>query len=142
MTRVDFHFTAPDKGSYACRLVRKIFRSGHQAVVWHEDESELAAFDKQLWTFAQHEFIPHVMHDHALASETPVVLACRDLDTDHHDVIVNLGAVPPPVFGRFERLIEIVTTATADKEAARERWRFYRDRGYAMTRHDLSATRA
>lgn len=138
MTRVDFHFNTADKLAYACRLVRKVYRAGHQTVVWAEDEALLNTFDKQLWSFSQRDFIPHVMHTDPLAPQTPVVLACGSLDTDHHGVIVNLGAKPPTVFGRFERLIELVAQHEEDRAAARERWRFYRDRGYEMTRHDLA----
>ena len=138
MTKVEFHFNAPDKFGYACRLVRKIYRVGHEAGVWSDNQQELAKFDQLLWSFSQHDFIPHVMHSNPHAADTPVVLATGSLESGHHSVIVNLGAEPPPVFGRFERLIEVITGDEADRESGRERWRFYRDRGYDMTRHDLS----
>ena len=38
-----------------------------------------------------------------------------------------------------ERLIEVIGTTAQDREAGRERWRFYRDRGYPLHTHDLSA---
>ncbi|MGH1360348.1 MAG: DNA polymerase III subunit chi [Burkholderiaceae bacterium] len=140
MTKVDFHFNAPDKFGYACRLVRKIYRAGHEAVVWSDDEKALAEFDQRLWSFSGPDFIPHVMHSDPNAAATPVVLATGSLESHHHGVIVNLGVEPPPIFGRFERLIEVVTRDETDRQAGRERWRFYRDRGYDMTRHDLSAS--
>ena len=34
--------------------------------------------------------------------------------------------------------VNIVAQQEDDRAAARERWRFYRDRGYEMTRHDLA----
>ena len=37
MTRVDFHFNAPDKIGYGCRLVRKIHRAGQNVVVCGAD---------------------------------------------------------------------------------------------------------
>lgn len=140
MTRVDFHFNAPDKLDYACRLIRKIYRGGHQALVWSDDEKALQAFDRLLWSFSQHEFIPHVMHTDPLAAQTPIVLGAGAVEIERHDVIVNLGNEPPPIFGRFERLIEVITRQESDRIAGRDRWRFYRDRGYQMTRHDLSAS--
>ncbi len=109
-------------------------------MVWSDDRQAHARFDQLLWSFSQQDFIPHVMHTDPHASATPVVLATGSLDSHHHGVIVNLGAEPPPVFGRFERLIEVVTRDESDRMAGRERWRFYRDRGYDMTRHDLSAS--
>lgn len=138
MTRVDFHFNTPDKLSYACRLVRKVVRSGHRVVVWSAEAGDLDAFDRALWAFSPTEFVPHVHCDDPLASRTPVLLAQADIEPAHHEVMVNLGQQTPPLFGRFERLIELVATDENDRAAARERWRFYRDRGYPMTRHDLA----
>ena len=54
------------------------------------------------------------------------------------DVLVNLDGNLPPAFSRFERLLEIVGTDEADRGPARERFKFYRDRGYAIAAHDLS----
>ncbi|MGE3864888.1 MAG: DNA polymerase III subunit chi [Burkholderiaceae bacterium] len=139
MTQVDFHFNAPDKLHYGCRLVRKIYRAGRKVLVWSDDAARLSAFDQMLWTFAQQEFIPHVNAADPLAAETPVLLASSPVDTPHHEVIVNLGRQPPPMFSRFDRLIEVVAADADDRGAARERWRFYRDRGYPMERHDLAA---
>jgi DNA polymerase-3 subunit chi len=144
LTRVDFHFNAPDKLRYGCRLVRKIYRAHHKVLVWCDDAVRLAEFDRMLWTFSQHDFIPHVAASDPLAAETPVLLAGEPVETAFHDVLVNLGSGTPPMFSRFERLVEVVADDLADRDAARERWRFYRDRGYPMHRHDLSneATRA
>jgi DNA polymerase-3 subunit chi len=49
---------------------------------------------------------------------------------------VNLHAQTPPFFSRFERLAEIV--GIDDAEAGRERYRFYRERGYELRAHDMS----
>ena len=141
MTRVDFHFNAPDKLQYACRLVRKIVRSAHRAVVFSSEADALARFDELLWTFSRGDFIPHVDCADPLAPVTPVLLAAGDDEPLHHDVVVNIGTGQPPWFGRFDRLVEVVGADEHDRGAARERWRFYRDRGYPMTRHDLSGGR-
>lgn len=142
MTRVDFHLNAPDKLKYGCRLVRKIYRSHHRVLVWCDDPVRLAEFDRLLWTFSQHDFVPHVGADDPLADETPVLLAAGAAETPFHEVLVNLGGGTPPMFSRFDRLIEVVAADDADREAARGRWRFYRDRGYPLDRHDLSAEQA
>lgn len=138
MTRVDFHFNAPDKLQYGCRLVRKIYRARHKVLVWCDDAMRLSEFDRMLWTFSQHDFIPHVAASDPLAAETPVLLASEPAEVAFHEVLVNLGSATPPMFSRFDRLIEVVANDDADRDAARERWRFYRDRGYPMDRHDLS----
>jgi DNA polymerase-3 subunit chi len=47
------------------------------------------------------------------------------------------GPALPPYFSRYARLIELVSTAEADRHAARERWRFYRERGYEIHTHEV-----
>src|SRR5690606_26740621 len=139
MTRVDFHFNAPDRFVYGCRVVRRAYRSKRRVLVWCDDEARLDAFDRLLWSEPPADFLPHVRADDPLAAQTPIRRTHAAVDTDTHDVLVNLGAAPPPMFARFERLIEIVGVDEDDRAAARERWRFYRDRGYPMPRHDVAA---
>ncbi len=139
MTRVDFHFNAPDKLSHCCRLVRKIHRAGQRVVVYHDDATLLAELDRVLWTFSDLDFIPHLMADDPLAADTPVLLTHAEVDTAHHEVLVNLSERPPAFFSRFERLIEVVCTSESERLSGRERWRFYRDRGYPIEKHDLAA---
>jgi DNA polymerase-3 subunit chi len=134
VTRIDFHTNVGDPLAYACRLARKAYASGRALVVLAEPQ-RLAAFDEQLWTFAPLEFVPHCMAKSPLAQETPVVLASDLNDVPHHQVLVNLGAPVPAQFARFERLIEIVGNEGDDLAAGRERFRFYRDRGYAIETH-------
>jgi DNA polymerase III subunit chi len=139
VTRVDFHFNAPDKIGYGCRLLRKVYRSGRRAVVYCDDGGRLARLDEQLWTFSPLDFIPHVLASDRLAPRTPIVLTAAAGDTPHHEVLINLGEAMPPFFSRFERLIEVVTAEPDDRDRARERFRFYKDRGYPLETHDLSS---
>lgn len=138
MTRVDFHFNAPDKLRYACRLVRKIHRSGTRVVVFSSDQAQLGEFDRLLWTFSPLSFIPHVAVGDRLASETPVLLASDDAPAPWHEVLINLGPETPAHFSRYERLVEIVASDETDRRAGRERWKFYRERGYPMNSHDCA----
>lgn len=137
MTQVDFHFNAPDKLAYGCRLVRKVFTAGHGALVVCADAAQQEEFDRLLWSFSELDFIPHVDAGDELAERTPVLLAVGTPESVSRDVLVNLGAEVPAGFGRFERLVELVGADDADREAARLRWRFYRDRGYEIRNHDV-----
>jgi len=138
MTSVDFHFNAPDKLHYGGRLLRKIYRSGQRAVVFG-DPLAIAEFDRLLWTFSALDFIPHVSVGDPLADRTPVLLCSEPAETAHIDLLVNLSSSTPAFFSRFERLIEVVGTDETDRAAARDRWRFYKDRGYAVRSFDLAS---
>lgn len=141
MTRVDFHFNVHDKVDYGCRLIRKIRRAGNRAVVFCDDAAELHRLDVTLWSFGPLEFIPHVPASHPLAARTPVLLTAAesDLPASHYEVLVNLGRETPPFFTRFERLVEVVGHQDDDRSRARQRFRFYKDRGYPLATHEVAA---
>ncbi|HEY1999821.1 DNA polymerase III subunit chi [Paraburkholderia sp.] len=134
MTRIDFHSNVGDSLLYACRLVRKAYLAGQPTIVLAEP-ARLRAFDEQLWTFSPLDFVPHCMADSALAAQTPIVLATNLDQVPHYQVLLNLGAEVPAQFARFERLLEVVGNAHDELIAGRERYRFYRDRGYALNNY-------
>lgn len=144
MTEVAFHFNVPDKLGYACRLLRKATGAGSRVVVTGAPDL-LRDLDTELWTFSALEFIPHC---HAASAEaavleaSPVVLAESPRGTPHQEVLVNIGGQVPEGFERFERLIELVSRDDADRQQARQRWKHYADRGYAIAKHDLAAREA
>lgn len=139
MTEVSFHFNAPDKLAYACRLLRKAVGSGARLVVVGDAET-LCQLDLALWTFAPLEFLPHCLLPAApeLVAASPVVLTDGTHALPHHAVLVNLGDGVPDGFERFERLIEVVGPDEHDRQTARMRWKHYAQRGYAIVRHDLA----
>ena len=68
-----------------------------------------------------------------------VWLAPDPLQAPVHETLLNLGDAAPRGFESFERLIELVSTDASDRAAARERWKGYAGRGYAIARHEVSA---
>lgn len=139
MTEVAFHFNAPDKLAYACRLLRKAVASGARVVVTAPADA-LARLDTLLWTFSQIDFIPHVMMpgDARMVAASPVILSASPAQAPHQQVLLNLGRQLPEGFERFERVIEVVSLDEDDRQLARRRWKQYTDRGYAIVRHDLN----
>lgn len=137
MTRIDFYRYADDKLRFACRLAAKAFSKPARLVVWSPDEQTLASFDRNLWTWQATSFIPHCRVGSPLAAETPVLLATDGERLPHHEVLLNLGDEWPPFFSSFDRLLEIVSTDEADKERARERYSFYKKRGYDIQVNDV-----
>jgi DNA polymerase-3 subunit chi len=138
MTRIDFYLDADDRLRVACRLAAKAIAQRLRVLVYAPDGDVAAALDRLMWTTPAIGFVPHVMAEHRLAAETPVVIARGDGDAPHDEVLVNLARESPRSFARFQRLVEIVSRDDADRRAARERYRFYRDRGYAIRTHNLA----
>jgi DNA polymerase-3 subunit chi len=139
VTRITFYFNAPDKLDVARKLAAKAFQSGQQALLYTADPAQIQAVDETFWTAQQLSFLPHVRCDHPLAAETPILIGDNPDALRQADVLINLAPEPPAFFGRFGRLLEIVTPDPADRERARERFRYFKERGYALDTHDLAA---
>lgn len=138
MTRIDFYFEAEDKLQVACRLSAKAVQQKLRVLIYAPDEAQAQRIDKMLWTWQATAFLPHCMTRSPLAAQTPVLITHEPEDMPHDEVLLNLHYEWPPAFSRFQRLVEIVGRDDEDREAARGRFRFYRDRGYEIVNHDLS----
>ena len=138
MTQIDFYTHVEDKLRTACRLAAKAYSADLRVMVSCTDADIASRFDRMLWTTPAIGFIPHCMASDRLAPETPVVIDYLGTEPAHDQVLLNLKTEWPPLFSRFQRLIEIVSTEDEDRRLARERFKFYRDRGYEIRTHDLS----
>ena len=127
-----------DRLGVAARIVAKAYASHGHVRVLTPDAAATDALDRLLWVNPPLAFLPHCRLDAPVASETPIWVDERLQHDGPAAVLVNLHPEPPPFFSRFERLAEIVGVDEADRAAARERFRFYRDRGYELRTHNLS----
>ena len=55
----------------------------------------------------------------------------------HNDIIINLTPEIPDNFSAFKRVIEIVSQNEENISSARNRYRWYKDRGYPIATHKL-----
>lgn len=141
MTRVDFYFNAPVKAEVARKLATKAFQTGQQTLVYSRQPDLCQALDALFWTAQQLSFLPHVRCGHSLARQTPILIGDDPDELNSADVLINLECEIPGFFGRFTRVMEIVTPDAADREQARARLRFFRERGYPVETHDLAVPR-
>lgn len=140
MTDIAFHFGAPDKMAYVCRLLRKAATSGAKVVVL-APEAMVAKLDSDLWTLSPTDFVPHSSDSGSDAvKRRSAVFITSTLGSVQPvwDVLVNTTDAVPHQFADYARLIEIVSTDDADRRSARTRWKHYAELGYPITRHDLA----
>lgn len=138
MTQIDFYFNTSDKYRLAARLGAKSLEQSTRMFVLTPDPGATEEVDTLLWTWQQTGFLPHCRSRHPLAGETPLIVDHDASVMVHDDVLLNLCPAHPAFFSRFRRLIEVVGLEEEDKAAARLRYKFYRDRGYEIHRHDMT----
>jgi DNA polymerase-3 subunit chi len=141
VTKVDFYTGSEDKLRTACQLSHKAMQNGVRVVLSAPDASTTEALDKLLWQYPATAFIPHSRSDAAESEEMPVVLNSGSERFPHHDLLISLHNECVPFFSRFERVIEIVGTDADDSKLGRERYKFYKDRGYELRHIDLSGAK-
>jgi DNA polymerase-3 subunit chi len=137
MTSIDFYFNAADKLQVACRLAGKAVAQGKRLLIYAPQTDTAQRVDRMLWTWQATGFVPHCGAQDPLASETPVLIATAAQAVATCEVLLNLAPDTPPAFERYERLLELVAQDDEDRRAARERYKFYRQRGYRIADHDL-----
>jgi DNA polymerase-3 subunit chi len=140
MTQVDFYILG-DKAPQArplltCRLTEKAWKQGHRIFINTDSTQQLRELDDLLWTFRAGSFIPHAVYTGS-GDGQPVALGHATEPVDHNDVLVNLSSEVPAFFSRFERVAELVGASEDERTAARERYRYYQDRGYTLNTHKL-----
>ena len=147
MTRIDFYII--EKGSetatetFICRLTEKAWSQNNTVYVHAMDEQHATKYDELLWIFNENSFVPHQLIQHEMdQAKTKNVLighqATEDIPVTCHDVLINLNHETPSFFSQFERVAEIITTDETSRSKGRERYQFYRNRGYALETHKLS----
>jgi DNA polymerase III subunit chi len=138
VTSIDFYFNAEDRLQVACRLAGKALKQNQRMLIYAPDAETAGRIDRMLWTWPAIGFVPHCAVHAALAAETPVLIASGDEAAPDCEVLLNLGANYPPHFERFARLLEVIATDEEEKKNGRNRYRFYLERGYRITNHDLA----
>lgn len=143
MTRVDFYLLqgggSGRKPRLACRVVDKAYRLGHRIYVYTSDSEEAARLDELMWTFAQNCFVPHALFTPAGARvpAEPVLIGATPPPDGFSQVLVSLAIEVPEFFSRFERVADLVDNDERERELARTRYRFYRERGYPLEKHPI-----
>lgn len=138
MTDVRFYHNAPDRLRVACVLTAKASGGGRRVSVFAPDGNIARHFDQMLWSFQPLAFVPHVPAGSPLAAETPVVIGSRLDALPDDDVLINLGDDLPDGFERFSLVIEVVGPTDPERQAARGRFRRYKEQGHTLSAHDLN----
>lgn len=141
MTHIDFYLlgnNGVDSSDHiACRLTDKAFRMGHRVYLYSDDATVCQKLDQMLWTFSAASFVPHAQYSDNISPDTPVSIGSNEPPAGFTDVLISLSEQVPAFFSRFDRVAEIVGSLDSEKQQARERFRYYRDRGYELQTHEL-----
>lgn len=143
MTSIDFHvLPAQARRQHdvcVCELVERAWQAGRQVYVHCLDDDMATSLDELLWTFHDTSFVPHALVGTPDATQANVLLGVllgsAPAAPEGMDTLVNLHPEVPGFFSQFERVIETTGHDDHTRQLARERYRFYKDRGYLLAMH-------
>ena len=149
MTKIDFYLLDNETRNgllrFVCQLTEKIYALGHRIHLHTANQQTARQLDQLLWTFSELAFLPHQLidadHPGDTSTHPPITIGCVGEFSDPlhcEDVLVNLSTEVPLWFSRFSRVTEFVAGGEDDRLTARERYRFYRDRGYNLDMHQIN----
>jgi DNA polymerase-3 subunit chi len=144
VTQVDFYIVESDTDDarlrLACRIVDKAAEADQHVYIHATSDIDAQKLDELLWTFSQGSFIPHriVRGDADAVPLEPVIIGLNRTPLgERWDLMINLAADVPEFFSRYRRVAEVVDGDAARRAQSRDRYRFYRDRGYTLNTHQV-----
>ncbi len=138
MTRIDFYQLDPARHRYdhvVCQLCQKAYDSKQLTLLLTEDLLQGQQLDRALWAFADDSFLPHDTAEIDGLIKTPILIQDDPNPQGDRQVLINLSSKVPEFFAQFERVIELVTDD--NKQQARERFSYYKHRGYPLKHINL-----
>lgn len=124
----------------ACRLTEKAMKAG-TVYVHCQDKLQASTLHEKLWSFRSDAFIPHEISPSISTEKSlseSIVIGYGEPPPGFHNILINLSLETPAVFARFERLLEIVPAEHDARSACRQKYRYYKDRGYPLSKHDIT----
>ena len=140
MTEISFYVgktnTLRGRLLLACRLVEKA-RAHNMHVHIHTDGFNASKqIDELLWTYNETSFIPHTAKVTDYSKE-PVTISNDHEPMVNCDYLINLSNQRPDFFSRFNKMAEIIDQTEEILTAGRERYSFYKNRGYTLKYYQL-----
>lgn len=146
--QIDFYILADnsrrDINQMVCQLCEKAIAQEMNVLVYTKSIEQAHQLDELLWCFKADSFLVHnnelsdIQIDNTISY--PIIITANIKDkTLHqdHQFLINLTNETPVFFQHFKRIAEMIGKNSDDKEAARERYRSYRDKGYTLNKYDL-----
>jgi len=145
MPKIDFYILKDESSlagyKFACKLIEKAYNLQHSLDILTSDQQSAQQIDDLLWTFKEGSFIPHEMYN-ARSINSPVLIGSnfenRHPAPNKQSVLVNLSEQVPSYFDHYERITEIVCGDASQRQQARRRFKFYRDKGIQPESHSIN----
>jgi DNA polymerase-3 subunit chi len=135
MTEIGFyHLTRTPLERALPKLLEKVLAAGKRAVVRAGSDERVEFLNAALWTYEPGSFLPHGTAKEGEAPRQPIWLTAGDENPNGAQVLVLTDGARSGDPDAFERCLEMFDGRDQQAvEAARTRWRGYREAGHSLT---------
>lgn len=135
MTEIGFyHLTRSPLTMALPRLLERVLAAGKRAVVRAGSPERVDFLNTALWTYDPASFLPHGTAREGEAAEQPIWLTAGDDNPNRAEVLILTDGADAGDLASYERCLEMFDGNDAMAvEAARGRWRAYKEAGHALT---------
>lgn len=134
MTEIGFyHLTRSPLERALPKLLEKVLGAGKRAVVRTGSAERVEFLNAALWTYEPASFLPHGTMREGDAASQPIWLTDGDDTPNGAEVLVLTDGATASDIAAFERCLELFDGRDQQAvEAARARWRAYREAGHTL----------
>lgn len=118
--------------AWVCELTTDLYRQGLGVYIHAQSQAQAEALDEQLWQQPADGFIAHNLQGEGPPQGAQVIIGWQP-PKQGRAVLINLAPTAPDFARRFKQLVDFVPTDEAGKQAARERFKVYRQAGFTLT---------
>lgn len=135
MTEVSFyHLERQSLDEALPRLLRRVRERELKAVVLAENTDRIQYLNEKLWTFDPGSFLPHGTKEDGFAEDQPIYLTAIEENPASAEVLVVVDGLLPESVASFQRCLDLFNGRDPEAlDAARQRWRHYKEAGFSVT---------
>ena len=145
LTRIDFYYDVKDIILFSNRITRKLY---YEKVVTHKYPLVIRCTDREhskmvgdsIDNFSEKDFLPYAKFSDDNAKLSPIILSTTSeipFWADDIIVLLNLDTKIEITFSSYNRVIEIVDQTEINRQKGREKYKFYKERGYEVFGHKV-----
>ncbi len=129
-----------NKAQHVGRLAEMYFNRGQRILIVVANEEMATSLDRYLWTFKKESFLPHVIHqDSNEPCDDIILISTVEHNHNKADVLICVSPCSPSFLKEFQFIYDFAETYDAQlADAARERFRLYRQHGFEPQMESVS----
>lgn len=114
------------------KVVQTVIKRGLKIVLRCENQERLEKLDQLFWSYEPTSFLAHVKEGEEGADKANLYLTTSEENPLDADVLITLSGLENNDFSQFSRVLDMFEHTDAQKDAARKRWKEFKDKGYPL----------